>query len=242
MDLTVHINYSAEINELINKFPTLNYLNGINIREESSINWYMNNSYWNFEEKSVFQLQVMFIGKTGYGKSTTLNKIVGKNVFDTSDVESCTKDLYSANYRINKEKNYFLALCDLPGVGESSSADKQYYEWYRDMLNRSHCVVYVLRADQRDFAIDEVLFSQMFPTKQMKQKVIVALNYADKVEPINRSGKISDVQIKNLNRKIEVIENLFQINSDNIMYYSAMDNFNLDKLINKISTILQNSL
>ena len=76
----------------------------------------------------------MFIGKTGYGKSTTLNKLVGSNVFETSDVSVCTKDLYNSMYRISPHIPSFFVISDLPGIGESNYADNHYYDWYKEML------------------------------------------------------------------------------------------------------------
>jgi predicted GTPase len=242
MDLTVHINHSAEIHELINRFSSFHFLKNVILKEDETISWYMNNDYWNFNNTLIHQIQIMFIGKSGYGKSTTLNGIIGRNAFDTDDVKACTKDLYSANYRLNKHNNHFLALCDLPGIGESKLADTKYYEWYREMLMKSHCVVYVLRADQRDFALDEILFKEMFKNSIERKKVIIALNFADKVEPISRTATLSPVQIENLKKKVSTVMRLFDITDDRILYYSATDKLNMDGLVNKIANVVKKNL
>jgi predicted GTPase len=242
MGLTVHINHSAEIHDLVNRFNNFNFLKNAILNENESISWYMNNEYWGIKNTLIHQIQVMFIGKSGYGKSTTLNGIIGKNAFDTDDVKACTKDLYSANYRLNKNKNHFFALCDLPGIGESKLADTKYYEWYREMLLKSHCVVYVLRADQRDFALDEILFKEMFKNSDERKKVIIALNYADKVEPISRTATLSPIQIENLKKKVSTVKRLFDVTDDRILYYSATDKLNIDDLIKKIADVVKKSL
>lgn len=240
MDLTVHINYSNEINDLINKHSSFGFLKYRSIPKEEANEWYMTNDTWNLDDEQVYISQVMFIGKTGYGKSTTLNKIVGKDVFESSDVEVCTKDLYSAIYRIRD--NEFLSLSDLPGIGESNYADNHYYDWYRDMLEKSQCVVYVLRADQRDFAVDQILFESMFKSTEQRKKVILALNYADKIEPLNRKTSLSEQQIKNLDKKIRDVANIFNVSCDNILYYSATDRININLLVNKICEKLKRCL
>lgn len=232
MSLTVHTKYSAEIDDLIDKNSSFGFLKYKSIPQKDTNRWYMTNDKWNFDEEEVYISQVMFIGKTGYGKSTTLNKIVGKDVFESSDVEVCTKDLYSAVYRI--KGNEFFSLNDLPGIGESNYADNHYYDWYRDMLERSKCVVYVLRADQRDFAVDQILFKEMFKTYEQRKKVIFALNYADKIEPINRKTSLSEQQIKNLDRKVRDVANIFNVPYDEVIYYSAIDRININLLVNKI--------
>lgn len=239
MGLTVHIQHSAEIDDLINQYNYFSFLKTSTIPKSNINRWYMNNTDFGYSDQEIYQLQVMFIGKTGYGKSTTLNKIIGRKAFETSDVSVCTKDLYEATYRINSTDKTFLSLCDLPGIGESNYADNHYYDWYRDMLEKSHCVVYVLRADQRDFSVDEILFTQMFRSDKEKGKVILAINYADKIEPLNRQNNLSQEQIKNLNKKINEVSNIFQMPKSNIIYYSAVDNINLDLLVSYIAKKLK---
>lgn len=239
MGLTVHTELSAEIKELTKRFHCFSFLESSTLSKTNENRWFMTNSNFNYFDQEVYVLRAMFIGKTGYGKSTTLNKIVGKNVFDTSDVNVCTKDLYEAIFRMS-DSNFF-ALSDLPGIGESNYADNRYYEWYRDMLKKSHCVVYILRADQRDFAVDEILFKQMFCSENEKEKVILALNFADKIEPINRTLGLSEEQISNLNKKIIEVSNIFHMPKSKIIYYSANDEINIDSLMLKVSEILKKS-
>lgn len=237
MNLSVSIEYESKIDELAKDFKSLSFLKNSTIHENNSISWQR-------KDCTSYDLQVIFIGKTGYGKSSTLNTIIGKDVFRTNDVLSCTKELYSAEYKINDRKPYYFSLCDLPGVGESDEADKQYLQWYRDILIKSNCVVYVLRADQRDFAIDEMIFSELFKNSIEKKKVILALNYADKIEPISRKliFKPTGIQLENLNKKMNTVSNLFNMPKSNIIYYSAAQKYNVNELVNKISNIIKNNI
>lgn len=239
MSLTVHINHSADIHELINKYQHFDFLKSIAINESNSISWSMSNSYWNLKEAIIYQIQVMFIGKSGYGKSTTLNKIIGKDVFECDDIKACTKDLYSANYRLQKNENHFFALCDLPGIGESNDADVKYNEWYKEMLIKSQCVVYILRADQRDFSIDELLFKKLFKTSLERKKVIIALNFADKIEPLSRNLSLSPTQIENLNTKVIDVQKIFNVSKGQVLYYSAQDMLNIDLLVDKMTKVIK---
>ena len=127
----------------------------------------------------------------------------------------------------------------MPGIGESNYADNQYYEWYRDMVKKSHCVVYLLRADQRDFAVDEILFKSMFASYEDRKKVIFALNFAEKIEPISRENQLSSQQILNLNKKVKEVAQIFNVSREDILYYSAKDNINIDVLMKKISDKLK---
>lgn len=212
--LTLNIKNKSNLSTLIWRFPVFEELTNSTITEyeiEDNMCISHNLYKWEYQSKEIVLLQVMFIGKTGYGKSSLINAILGENIFQIDEVQSCTKELDTALYCMDQNERCFLALTDLPGMGESDSADIKYMEWYKNMLPTSCCVVYVIRADQRDFAIDEVIFDELFRHEKERDKVIVALNFADKIEPINRDGKISAAQRRALEDKTELVENIFDI-------------------------------
>lgn len=192
---------------------------------------------WEYKNQRVTLLQVMFIGKTGYGKSSLLNAIVGQTLFEIDEVQSCTKKLDTVLYRMGQTDNIdYLALSDLPGVGESIEADKQYRAWYRDMLCASSCVVYVLRADQRDFSIDEDVFEELFPDGEQRANLVIALNFADKIEPISRDGRISEAQWTALEDKVDMIQELFDVYT--VIPCCAKTGEGISKLVSEIVDIL----
>lgn len=242
MELRVHIKYEAEIDELINRYPCFTFLKHVRFPQDDIHKWTTTDSHWGYDDDTTYELQVMFIGKTGYGKSTSLNRLVGHPVFETSDVSVCTKDLYTSMYRINPNIPSFLSINDLPGIGESNNADNQYYEWYKEMLAHSQVAIYLLRADQRDFSVDEVLFKSMFKDSAEKAKVIIALNCADKVEPINRKGGLSSAQLDSIKKKIDEISRIFGFPKTDILYFSARDGINFENLVKKIAQKLENNI
>jgi predicted GTPase len=231
--LSVKIVHKANISELVNINPEFGRFTLLNITENDMI-------CWNMDGKTAYCIQVMFIGKTGYGKSTTLNKLCGYEYFVTDEIESCTKKLYSSEYKLCQYNEHYLSLCDLPGIGESIDNDKQYIQWYGDMLKKSACVVYVLRADQRDYSHDERLINTLLRNNSVTiKKLIIGLNYADKIEPVSRISpfKPNYEQMRNLNRKVESVSKLFGTN-DRTIYYSATDGYNINKLKNKIADVV----
>lgn len=242
MDVKVHINYEAEISELIHRYSSFAFLKNASFPRDYAHTWVTNDGYWKYVNKTTYCLQVMFIGKTGYGKSTTLNKLVGSEVFETNDVAVCTKDLYTCMYRIDKKIPAFLMLSDLPGIGESNYADVHYYDWYKNMLEYSQVVVYLLRADQRDFSVDEVLFKTMFQNGSEREKVIIALNYADKMEPLNTTGGLSKEQVYNLRRKKTDVAKIFDYPYKDIIFYSARDGFKINELAKRIAKRLKDGI
>jgi len=175
------------------------------------------------EHGETYDLTVSIIGKTGYGKSTTLNKFFGKEIFATSTTTSCTKKAQSLEFKINN--NHYLSFIDLPGIGESKSADQGYLTQYREIIKKTDVIIYILRADTRDYAIDIDLLKDLSKIENLDVKLILALNFCDKIEPISRqnSHTPTNEQIDNINKKIKHIESTFPKPRAIIPYCAATD-------------------
>jgi len=185
-------------------------------------------------------VQVAFFGKSGYGKSSTVNYFFGNSVLKTSDIASCTRRCETLDFELSP--NCYLSLADFPGIGESEYLDKEYLQMYTNFLSSSTVVVYILRADQRDLAIDESAYRIVFPNADDKKKVVFALNCCDKIEPITRSHSVepNPEQRQNIDRKIKSIRDLFNpVNS--VIPYSATTGWNINKLANEIVTSILTS-
>lgn len=237
MDINVNVRYEALLEKLLSKYPCFYFLKNQYLKHSDKRTWHLER-----EDRLIYCLQVIFIGKTGYGKSTTVNHILGQQIFESSDIESCTRECQSAMFQIHESTDlYYFSLADLPGIGESIALDKKYIELYSEFLEFSDTVVYLLRADQRDLAVDQETFSRLFPTKKQRDKVIIAVNSVDKIEPINRSQpfKPSQAQLENANKKMKIISDCFGISADKILYYSATEEYNLDSLMTAIAQNLK---
>ena len=231
--LSVTIVHKSSIDELIRIFNDFLFLKNHNISEDNAILWNMNGN-------NCYCIQAMFIGKTGYGKSTTLNKICGQELFKTDAINSCTKTVFSAEYKIHSTKNYYFSLCDLPGMGESINSDKIYAKYYTEMMERSHCIIYVMRTDQRDYAKDMEILGPMLESEEQKKKIILAINFVDKIEPVSRSipFHLNKEQEINVEKKWFEIQKIFNIPHDNIIFYSATEEYNLNKIVERIINII----
>lgn len=161
---------------------------------------------WQRGQRSTCDLQVAVLGKTGYGKSSLVNALVGKQVMETSAVAACTRHGQSVEYTM--AKNQYFSIADFPGIGESAEEDAVYRPLYDEMLQRSDLLVYVLRADQRDWAIDEAMLATILPTH--RDKTLLVLNACDKVEPIQRSGDVpGPLQQQHIQQKIVAVQRAF---------------------------------
>lgn len=103
MSLKVMVKGIFPIEDLVKRFPSVKPLRDISLKRCDDIRW-------NFDNHDIFDLQVMFIGKTGYGKSSTINFITGKDILKTSDIQVCTKYYILWNTDCLKTMNSFLLM------------------------------------------------------------------------------------------------------------------------------------
>lgn len=92
------------------------------------------------------------MGKTGVGKSSLCNALFRSQVCAINAVEACTRQPQRVRLRFG---SHYLTLVDLPGVGESISRDDEYRELYRELMPQLDMVLWVLKADDRAFSVEE---------------------------------------------------------------------------------------
>lgn len=175
--LTITIAQDADIAALIAERPGLAPLQHLAIEPSMQRRWQRG-------DRIIHDVQISLMGKTGYGKSTFANAFCGQKLLDTSAVAACTRSAQSYKFAITADT--YLSVVDLPGVGESTERDKEYLQLYRGMIEKTEVILYLLRADQRDFSIDEQVFKQLFKTPEVRRKTLIILNGCDKIEPLQR--------------------------------------------------------
>lgn len=270
MTISKHCKYQGNIDELANRFSAFSQLKELQFEKspqalwryktqkpdhhetETSTGWFSQsvhsyiagmheaNPWMETEVSYYYQALAVFVGKTGYGKSSTLNAFFGDAIMATCDVEACTRECQTLDFKLHS--NCYFSLGDLPGIGESEFRDKEYLAMYRKFLARSTVAVYVVRADTRDYSIDEAAYNELFASKNNQKKVIIALNCCDKIEPINRQNSVkpSAEQMLNINKKIESIAAIFHpINP--IIPYSATTGWNMNMLAEEIVNVVCHS-
>ncbi len=233
-DLEVVVKYKSNFKKLSKQWACFEELFNCDNIEKDHRKWNRNNSV-------SYDLQCVFLGKTGYGKSTTLNTIVGKKVFQTSDVKSTTRTAQSAEWILQAEKNWWFSIADMPGIGECKNSDLENLKHYKDILEVADCVVYFLRADQRDFAVDIETFNKI---KIDKKKLIIGLNCCDKIEPLNRGShfQISHEQHHNIQKVKENIASIFSVSQNIIVDYSATEKWRIEYLLKTIVNVITKNL
>lgn len=96
-------------------------------------------------------LSAAIFGQTGCGKSSLTNAIFGTK-FDVDDVKPCTKEPQA--HRSEDSNGNPITFWDLPGIGESEEADKQYLDMYAEYAANCDVVLWAFQADTRTMTLD----------------------------------------------------------------------------------------
>lgn len=235
MMLSIKVRHEAPVEELIRRFPSFAPLQHARIEPQDHRRWSRHDG-----ASYSHDVQVVFLGKSGYGKSSIINAMVGRRFMETSDVAACTRVVQSVEYQLRP--GHYLSFADLPGLGESQVRDDEYLEIYRTILRKSDVAVYLVRADNRDFSIDQRTFDGLFQQNGQREKVIMVINGCDKIAPIHRQAgrEPSPLQQENIERKIGDLRSVFP-GIEHIVPCSAETGWNLETLAQTIVRVLARS-
>ena len=155
---------------------------------------------------SEYRPVIGIMGKTGSGKSSLCNALFAGEVSPVSDVAACTREPLYLHLQLGER---VMTIVDLPGVGESSARDTEYAALYREQLPRLDLVLWLIKADDRALAVDELFYRQVIG-EAYRHKVLFVISQSDKAEPTSVSGQLSTEQKQNISRKICLLHELFQ--------------------------------
>jgi predicted GTPase len=232
MEIIKYCHHRGDIDEVATHHSAFIRLKHAKIRQCLHLTWQDKNDGY-----ISYQAQAAFFGKTGYGKSTTVNALFGNPILKTSDVGACTRECQCLDFELSP--NCYLSFADFPGIGENEYRDKEYLTMYNSFLSSSVAVIYILRADTRDYSLDESAYQAVFSSVSDKKKIIFALNCCDKIEPISRSysSEPTTEQLNNIRRKVDEVKNVFNpINQ--IIPYSAQTGWNLNLLSSELVELI----
>ncbi len=136
------------------------------------------------EANKPFVVSVM--GQTGVGKSSLINALFNTDL-KTDPVRPCTTEV--ERVKVKGESGYELWFYDLPGIGESTKADANYLEKYKQKLIESDIVVWTIHADNRSLtfdieALNRILNAVDEPMRsQLMSKITFVLTKVDLLTP-----------------------------------------------------------
>ena len=116
--------------------------------------------------------------------------------------------------------------------------DEEYFKLYEDFLAFASVIVHVIRADARDYTIDEETTRRLFRKTSINRRLVYALGQCDKIEPIDRMESIvpTEYQMQNISKKIAEVQRIFSpVNP--VIPYSATTHWNLHELTREIVRI-----
>lgn len=180
------------------------------------------------------------MGKTGVGKSSLCNALFRSEVCAVNAVEACTRQPQRIRLRFG---NHFLTLVDLPGVGESQARDGEYRELYRDLLPQLDMVLWVLKADDRAFSVEEQFYQDVFAQYNGPlPPVLWVLNQVDKTEPAEQwnwlSARPSALQAERIAQKLLAVARQLGIAETDILPVSVRGHYRLSGLVEAMITRL----
>lgn len=133
---------------------------------------------------SEYRPVIGIMGKTGSGKSSLCNALFAGGVSPVSDVAACTREPLNLHLQLGERA---MTIVDLPGVGESSARDAEYAALYREQLPRLDLVLWLIKADDRALAVDELFYRQVIG-EAYRHKVLFVISQSDKAEPTSGGG------------------------------------------------------
>ena len=175
-------------------------------------------------------------GKTGVGKSSLCNALFGAETCKVSDIAACTRDPQEIFIGMGKKS---LKLVDVPGVGESRERDQEYGALYKKLLPELDLVLWVLKADDRAFSIDESFYKNVVkPHIKEGMPFFIVLNQADKIEPSREwndtNRQPGSNQAKALEGKRQAVAGFFELPLSQIIAVSANERFGLVELVDRV--------
>ena len=199
-------------------------------------------------------LDVLLVGATGVGKSSTLNALFGRKIAKVGEgVDPETMQV--GHYELNDS----LRIWDSPGLGDGVASDKIHAKTITDNLCQTYThddgqwgfidlVLVILDGSSRDMGTSYRLLEQVILKNIQPERVIVGINKADMAmsgRSWNRTtNKPEEKLLHFLKDKAASTQNrLYEATSLKIkkpVYYSADKGYNLNALMDSIIVHIPN--
>lgn len=105
-----------------------------------------------FNEESEIPPKVAILGKSGVGKTTTVNNLFGLDLKTSHSLVGTTK---AQTEECELPNGGIMTITDLPGYGRTEREDSEYEEIYREIIPSCDLVLLIIQADARDLADDQ---------------------------------------------------------------------------------------
>lgn len=179
---------------------------------------------------------IIFLGCTGAGKSTTINRILNRPSAKIGEgVDPQTQ-------KILGHASLPLVLWDTPGIGESPEADENHISKINDFISGKNYdfdkVMLVCESGKRDLESIYKLVNEVVKKNNLENKLVLILNQCDLAMKKNSWDYANNLpsheldeflieQVGSFESRIKKSTGLYVKES---IFYSAMFDFNINKL------------
>lgn len=193
-------------------------------------------------------LDVLVVGATGSGKSSTLNSLFEDNVAKVG--EGCDPETMEIE---SKQLNELLRFWDSPGLGDNVEADRRYSRKLVDILYRDYhldnnqyglidLVLVILDGSCRDLGTTYKLLNDVIIPNFQSDRILVAINQSDvamKGRHWNFYQNCPDAMLQSFLKEKALstqkrIKEATGVKIINPVCYSAEKNFNIKELLDLI--------
>lgn len=193
-------------------------------------------------------LDVLLVGATGVGKSSTLNALFGKEVSKVGTGVN-PETMLVKHYELNN----VLRIWDSPGFGDGKEADKEHTKKIIDILYKTYThedgtwgfidlVLVILDGSLRDMGTTYRLLENVILPNMQPERVMVAINQCDlamKGRYWNSEQHCPEPELTAFleEKALSVQSRLLEATGLKIrkpVYYSAQENYHVDKFMDSL--------
>lgn len=191
--------------------------------------------------------KVGVFGNSGVGKSSLCNALFGQDVAKISDVEACTRQPQEILIKSNDGQGGII-LVDVPGIGEDPAHQIEYTELYKKLAPELDLILWVIKADDRNYASALDAYHSVCNTKN-SPPIVFVVTQTDKTNDVedwnHELYEPGESQKQNIINKEHDIFNRFRFKNLAIHVVSVAvskkgKSYNLQELVERVVEVLPN--